>query len=394
MEPKIDKVKLANGATVLLINYPGRNAVYFDLAIGVGSRQEKVGENGLAHLVEHLMSRQALRLMPESVWGGHYLAREFDGSTLDRRTNYELTAQKQDVALAMRILGSCLRAEKITARALAEEKQRIFSELSAVDDDPHLKHLQVVRDQVFANPALARWPGGRVADLKKITLGQIKDFVRNNYRPENTVLTVAGDLKKKEVIELAEKYCRFSAGASQMSVPTEPSEPGKKSTVNVISPTTSLRYATFSWLRPALSVEDNVLAETVLRGYQDYLHTTLEPQCGLYDLGVDITAYADAAWVSVFAAVPEKQLTHFLKLMKVAPAKFVAVLKQKQFSALIGQEDRDLALGADFPRTVANNAAWYHLTFGRVVSLKEQSQILAKTDAKMARELFISIMGS
>lgn len=204
----IDEFTLANGLRVVLS--PDRAvpvvsiAVYYD----VGSRNEKEGRTGFAHLFEHMMF-QGSENVPKAAHFQYIFnaGGSMNGTTSTERTNYFETLPSNYLPLAFWLESDRMRSLKVTQENLDNQRHAVQEEKRLrYDNQPYVTAFLRMNELIFANPANAHSTIGSMEDLDAATIDDVKDFFRIYYAPNNAVLTVVGDFDNDEARSLVEKY--------------------------------------------------------------------------------------------------------------------------------------------------------------------------------------------
>ena len=197
-------------------------AVYYD----VGSRNEKTGRTGFAHLFEHMMF-QGSENVPKAAHFQHIFnaGGTMNGTTSTERTNYYETLPANHLPLALWLESDRMRSLKVTQENLDNQRQAVQEEKRLrYDNQPYVNAFLRINELIFSNPANAHSTIGSMDDLDAATIDDVKEFFRIFYAPNNAVLTIAGDFEEHEARELVQHY--FGTIPSQPKPPTvDVSEP-------------------------------------------------------------------------------------------------------------------------------------------------------------------------
>src|SRR5262245_43081195 len=216
----IEQFTLANGLRVVLS--PDRAmpvvsiAVYYD----VGSRNEKEGRTGFAHLFEHMMF-QGSENVPKAAHFQYIFnaGGTMNGTTSTERTNYFETLPSNYLPLAFWLESDRMRSLKVTQENLDNQRNAVQEEKRLrYDNQPYVNAFLLMNELIFTNPANAHSTIGSMEDLDAATIDDVREFFRIYYAPNNAVLSVVGDFEIEEARELIDKY--FS------SIPAQPLPPG------------------------------------------------------------------------------------------------------------------------------------------------------------------------
>jgi zinc protease len=215
----IEEFTLANGLRVVLS--PDRAipvvsiAVYYD----VGSRNEKEGRTGFAHLFEHMMF-QGSENVPKAAHFQYIFnaGGTMNGTTSTERTNYFETLPSNYLPLAFWLESDRMRSLKVTQENLDNQRNAVQEEKRLrYDNQPYVNAFLRMNELIFTNPANAHSTIGSMEDLDAATIDDVQEFFRIYYAPNNAVLTVVGDFDNAEARTLVDKY--FS------NIPAQPVPP-------------------------------------------------------------------------------------------------------------------------------------------------------------------------
>jgi predicted Zn-dependent peptidase len=218
--------KLANGLRVIISE--DHNAPVFSLTVtyNVGSRDERPGRTGFAHLFEHMMFKGS-----EQVGPGEHFTLIFDnggdmnGTTNVERTLYYETLPANQLDLALFLEADRMWSLDITKENLDNQRNAVQEERRlGVDNQPYGKTFEAVDRLAYRNPAYKHSVIGSMEDLNAASVDDVKGFFRTYYAPNNAVLAVVGDVKTADCLAKIRKY--FDRIPSQPAPPkvdeTEP----------------------------------------------------------------------------------------------------------------------------------------------------------------------------
>ena len=212
--PHVDyeSYRLPNGLTVILSEDKRLPLVSVNLWYHVGPANEKPGRTGFAHLFEHMMF-QGSKNVPEDQ---HFAilegagATQINGTTDFDRTNYFETLPSNQLELALWIesdrMGSLL--EKLDQTKLSNQQDVVRNERrQSTENQPYglveeaLFHALYPKGHPYYGAVI-----GSHADIEAARLGDVRDFFREFYTPNNASLAIVGDFDKKSVKALVAKY--------------------------------------------------------------------------------------------------------------------------------------------------------------------------------------------
>ncbi len=222
----IERHRLDNGLRVVLS--PDRRAplVAVNLWYDVGSKHEKPGKTGFAHLFEHMMFQGSANVER----GQHFALVNAAGGTLNAttwldRTNYFETLPSHELELALWLeadrLGGLLPA--MTQEKLDTERDVVKNERRyRVDNQPYGTWDEKVFALLFPESHPYHHPTiGSMEDLSNATLDDVRAFFATYYAPNNAVLTLAGDFEPDAALEMVGRHFGPLAPNEQLPEPPD-----------------------------------------------------------------------------------------------------------------------------------------------------------------------------
>jgi predicted Zn-dependent peptidase len=201
------KVVLKNGLRLVLSPLQETKSVTLLVLFGVGSRYEKKDINGISHFIEHMMFKGTEK-RPNSL----ALSKELDGVGAEYNaytskdiTGYYIKINQKHLGLALDILSDMLFNSKFDSEELEREKKVIVEEINMYEDNPIMFVDQLFEEIVYQDNPLGWIVSGSKESVKNLDQRKIVDFRDELYRPENTVIGLAGNFDD-EAVKLVEQY--------------------------------------------------------------------------------------------------------------------------------------------------------------------------------------------
>jgi len=211
--------KLKNGLRVIIAE--DHSAPVFAIAVNynVGSRDERKGRTGFAHLFEHMMFKGSENVgaleHPHLIFtnGG-----SMNGTTNKDRTLYYEILPANQLDLALFLEADRMRSLEITKPNLDNQRNAVQEERRlGVDNQPYGKTFEVRDELAYENFAYEHSVIGSMEDLSAATVDDVAAFFKTYYAPNNAVVSIVGDVDTKTVLEKARKYFE--------SIPSQPAPP-------------------------------------------------------------------------------------------------------------------------------------------------------------------------
>jgi zinc protease len=208
--PKLDYqiTTLSNGLRVILSEDHSTPVVHVSVWYHVGSRDEKPGRTGFAHLFEHMMFKGSKNVQPEShtsiiaSYGGRSNA-----YTQEDATVFWETLPSQYLPLALWMEADRMATLRVDRDAFEKEREVVKEERRLrVDNQPYGRLNEILFDHAFTTHPYKHATIGSMKDLEAASLQDVRDFHDTYYVPENAVVTVVGDFDSTQATQLVQQY--------------------------------------------------------------------------------------------------------------------------------------------------------------------------------------------
>jgi len=225
--------RLENGLRVIHVPMHHTPAVSVHVWYHTGSKNERVGIRGIAHLFEHMMFKGSKHLAPEKY--AQYISAV--GGDSNAFTSQDVTAYHQEVPKAHLEKVLELEAERmanltISEKTIASEREVVKEEKRLrMENSPIGRALEALYDLAYTTHPYRWTPAGNMKDLANITIADCEAFYCTHYRPNNATLIVAGDVDESTLRKLALTYFGPISGSSPHSTcPPQPQSGSQPST--------------------------------------------------------------------------------------------------------------------------------------------------------------------
>ena len=208
--PKVNftDTRLKNGLRVIISPDRAAPVVSVAVAYNVGSRNERAGRTGFAHLFEHLMFKGSenvadgeLAGLIENYGGNH------NGQTDKDHTIYFEQVPSNQLDMVLFLEADRMRSPAITKENVDNQREAVKEERRLrVDNQPYGRTSEVIAELAFENFANKHSIIGSMADLDAASLEDFTAFFKTYYAANNAVLSIAGDVDEKSVLEKVRKY--------------------------------------------------------------------------------------------------------------------------------------------------------------------------------------------
>lgn len=214
------EVKLKNGLRVFLVEDHSAPVVSLALIYDVGSRNERQGRTGFAHLFEHMVFQGSENVGKSE----HFILIEtnggqMNGTTNEERTLYFETLPNNQLDLMLYLEADRMRGLDISKENLDNQRQAVQEERRLrLDNQPYGKMFEKFGETMYDNFAYKHSVIGSMEDLNAASVEDVREFFRVYYAPNNAVMALVGDFKTDQA--LAKIKTHFE------SIPSQPAAPG------------------------------------------------------------------------------------------------------------------------------------------------------------------------
>ena len=277
--------RLKNGLRVIISE--DHSAPVFSVAVtyNAGSRDERKGRTGFAHLFEHMMFKGSEQVGP----GEHFMlvfnnGGNMNGTTSKDRTLYFETLPSNQLDLALFLEADRMWSLEITKANLDNQRHAVQEERRlGVDNQPYGKTFELVDELAYENFAYEHSVIGSMEDLSAATVEDVSAFFKTYYAPNNAVLSIVGDVNTKETLEKARKY--FERIPSQPApAPVDIKEPAQTAErrATIEDALARLPRVDIAWHTPPANTPDDdaltILASVLTSGRSSRMYESLVRQ--------------------------------------------------------------------------------------------------------------------
>ncbi len=240
--PKLnyEVVKLPNGLTVVLLEDHSTPIVHAQVWYHVGSKDERPGRTGFAHLFEHLMFKGSKNVAPES----HASQISSVGGLANAYTTEDVTVFWETVPAQYLPLVLWLEADRMASlrvdketfereRDVVKEERRM-----RVENQPYGNLADLIYRNAFTVHPYRHTTIGSMQDLDAASVQDVREFYQTYYVPGNATLALVGDFDTRQAIALATQYFGPVPRSDRAISRDLPKEPEQKEERRVRSPRT------------------------------------------------------------------------------------------------------------------------------------------------------------
>lgn len=198
---------LPNGLKVVTGPMAHMESISLGIWIRAGGRDEDKKNNGISHLLEHLLfkgtKKRDVRKIKEEIEGR---GGSFNGFTAEEFTCYLVKLLGKDAELGVDILSDMVLNPRLDETEVEKEKNVIIEEINMYKDIPSQHVHELLAEMMWPGEPLGLPLAGTVESVKKLTRRDLIDYRDTYYNPKNMLAIGAGHTDEKELLSLCEKY--------------------------------------------------------------------------------------------------------------------------------------------------------------------------------------------
>jgi predicted Zn-dependent peptidase len=385
------KTILDNGLRIVAEKMPAVRSVTICVLVGTGSRYEVDATAGVSHFIEHLLFRGTPRRpesrdISEAIEG---LGGILNGGTDKEATVYWCKVAQIHFPLAMDLLADILINSKFEIEDMEKERQVIIEEINISYDSPSQRVSQLIDGLLWPGHPLGRDIAGDKQSVAAITRDNLIDYMKLQYLPANTVISVAGNIEHKKVISTINRCLGgWSGGKSTAGFTAYRKQPNPRLHIekrDIEQVHMCLALPGLSIFHPRRFILD--LLNVILgEGMSSRLFCEIRDRLGLaYSISSFVEHLSDTGAIVVYAGVEPKNLKLAIRVV----LEQLSLLKEETVSEQELKKAREMAKGRlllrmEDSRSVAGWLGGQEVLTGRIMNI---DQVVSIIDAITADEI-------
>ena len=387
------KTTLDNGIRVVTNRMPHTRSVAIGVFVGVGSRYEPPERAGISHFIEHMVfkgtgRRPAAKQISETVEG--------TGGVLNAGTEQELTVYWCKVARShlresLDLLVDMLRNSLFDPDHIERERMVILEELNMINDYPSSRVDALIDEMLWPDHPLGREVGGTKESISSMTRDMLLEHIQRYYAPSSIVVSVAGDVSHREVVEQVAALCG--------GWPTASPDGWEPVTRVQTSAECRLEYrkteqAHVCIALPGVSILDpnryalDLLSVVLGEGMSSRLFVEIREERGLaYDVHSGVTHYGDCGAFFITAGVDPGRLHDAVETILAQTASMRDAVPEDELDKAKRLVAGRLLLRMEDTRVVSGWMGNQELLLGEVVDVDEVVESVNQVTAEEIREV-------
>jgi predicted Zn-dependent peptidase len=371
---------LPNGLRLATRQMPGIETAAVGLYAETGSRYEAAGVNGLAHLFEHMVFKGAggrsAREISEAI---EDVGGDLNASTDRNGTNFMASVMAEHVPLAVDLISQMVLRPHFNEVELEREKDVVLQELGEALDTPSDIIFDDLWSAAFADQPLGRSILGEESTIEAITIEDLHEWRRSQYRAGSLLLVAAGKVDHDQLIQLADLLFADLPAGTIASPPPAQFTGGTR----VGRTSSDQAHLALGFAAPAELDSDyfaaRLFGDLVGGGSSSRLFQQLREDRGLaYSVYSHVQPYSDTGIMSVYAATAQRQGSASAQLIEEILGDAADTANEREVNRVRTQSRAGLLMSVESPWGQAHYLARQLAVYGRLV---EPSEVIAQLDA-------------
>ncbi|WP_224815556.1 pitrilysin family protein [Hasllibacter sp. MH4015] len=371
---------LKNGLRIVTEHMPGLESAALGLWVSAGGRHERVEQNGIAHFLEHMAfkgtkRRSALQIAEEIEDVGGYI----NAYTSREVTAYYARVLKQDVALALDLIGDIVLNPVFDPKEIEIERGVILQEIGQAADTPDDIIFDWLQEVAYPEQPLGRTILGPAERVQAFGRADFDRFVGENYGPEQLILSAAGAVDHAEIVRLAEAtFGHLTPVSGTVPMPGQFAG-GEHRVVKGLEQA----HFTLALEAPGYRSDDiytaQIFATALGGGMSSRLFQEIREKRGLcYTIYSQVGSYDDTGLLTIYAGTSAEDLPELVGLTVDELRRSAETMTEAELARARAQMKAGLLMGLESPSARAERLARLVAIWNRVPPLEET---VARVDA-------------
>jgi len=388
---------LSNGLRVVTDEMPEAGTVSLGAWVGVGARFEPPQLNGVSHLLEHMAfkgtERRSARAIAEEIEavGGH-----INAYTSRETTAYYAKVLKDDMALAVDIVGDILQHSTLDQEELDRERSVVVQEIHQALDTPDDIIFDWFQETAYPDQAIGRPVLGTAEIVRGLSRQTIFDFMAAGYTAPQMVVSAAGGLTHEAFLDEVGK----TFGALPTACCAVP-EAAARYTGGHFRESRDLEQTHLVLGFEGVAYQDPdyyalaVMAALFGGGMSSRLFQEVREARGLaYSIYAYASSYVDTGMFSIYAGTAPKEVPQMVAVIADEAAKLADTLTEAEVARARAQLKSSTIMGMESTSSRCEHRARQLMIFGRTLSPEETIARIEGVDIEAVRRVTRRVFAS
>lgn len=387
------KATLSNGITLVAERHLHVRSVSIGVWVKTGSSFERPSQNGVSHFIEHMVFKGTERRGPlEIATVLESLGGDLNAFTDREMTCYHATVLHEHVDVALDVLSDLVLHPTFPKEQLERERKVLLQELSMIEETPDDWIADVFFQAIWKDTPLGQPVIGTRKTILGITRAQLLKYFQSFYRPENIIISVAGNVDFEKLRDSCERYFAFSAEGPKGTAPRKKHayHSAKKTLTTEGAEQTHLLLG-FEGIgfRDPYRFDALILSFFLGGGMSSRLFQEIREKAGLaYTVDCDCIPFTDTGVFTIYSAMAPKSLGECLKIVSREIAKLKEhPLGDRELDLVKGQLKGTILLSSDQMEVRQESLGRNEIVFGRYVPVDEVIHEIERVSKERIHEL-------
>jgi predicted Zn-dependent peptidase len=357
--------------------------------VGIGSRSEEANEHGLSHLLEHMAFKGTRTRSAADIAGEiEAVGGEVNAATSVETTSYYARVLKDDVPLALDILGDILRNSVFDPQELKREQHVILQEIGAALDTPDDRVYDLFAAGAYPDQPIGRTILGTPETVKATSSGMIDAYLNRHYRGPALVIAAAGAVNHDQLVAMAaERFSDLTAEAGPVPVVAHYRGGDAREVRDLMETQIMLGFEGLPYGSKDFYT-GQILASIIGGGMSSRLFQEVREKRGLcYSIYAFHWSFADTGIFGVHAATGPEDVAKLMPVVVDELERAAEDIDDVELKRARAQLRAGLLMTLESPAARAGQMARQLLLFGRLIPMEELIGKIEAISTGQVREL-------
>ncbi|MBM3616327.1 MAG: insulinase family protein [Alphaproteobacteria bacterium] len=371
---------LSNGFRIVTEHMPGLQSASAGIWVMAGGRHETAAQNGIAHFLEHMAfkgtkRRTALQIAEEIEDVGGYI----NAYTSREMTAYYARILKDDVALALDVIGDIVLNPAFDPKEIEVERHVILQEIGQALDTPDDIIFDWLQEVSYPDQSFGRTILGPADNVAGFARADLQTFVKDNYGPAQMILSAAGGVDHDAIVKQAEAiFGGLTARPQKASQPATFKGAERREVKDLEQVHFAMAFDAPGYRHPDVYAAQ-VYSMVMGGGMSSRLFQKIREERGLcYSIFAQSGAYEDAGQITVYAGTSAEEIGDLCRLTVDEMKRAADDMTEAEVARARAQIKAGMLMGLESPSSRAERIARLLAIYGRVPDIQES---VAKIDA-------------
>ncbi|KCV80908.1 M16 family peptidase [Actibacterium atlanticum] len=372
--------RLDNGFRIVTEAMPGMKSAAIGIWVTAGGRHERLEQNGIAHFLEHMAfkgtaRRSALQIAETIEDVGGYI----NAYTSREMTAYYARVLETDVPLALDVISDIVLNPVFDPAEIEVERGVILQEIGQAMDTPDDVIFDWLQEAAFPEQAIGRPILGPAERVSSFDRDDLFKFVREQYAPDQMILSVAGAVDHEEIVRLSEAiFGGLAPSKGDAATPAQFGGGERREEKALEQAHIAIGFESPGYRDPARYAAQ-IFASTLGGGMSSRLFQEIREKRGLcYSIFAQAGAYADTGMLTIYAGTSGEELPALAELTMDELKRAAHDMTPTEVARARAQLKAGMLMGLESPLSRAERQARLVATWDRVPELEET---IARIDA-------------